>query len=93
MLDIVISGVGSLQDWEGTIMEFYSWGKVAPHCSLLGSRWSNWYARCNAGIAGFQHISRCLSSVLLYDKWLQKLPRASVGMGERKQSFTCSNEF
>src|ERR1700733_9702565 len=71
ILDIVISGVGSLQDREGTIMEFYNWGKVAPHCSLSGSPWSNWYARCNAGIAGFQHISRCLGSVLLYDKWLQ----------------------
>src|SRR5580692_7478861 len=50
--------------------------------------------RCGAaGPVVFQHISRCLGSVLLYDKWLQKPPRPNVGMGERKQSFTCSNEF
>jgi hypothetical protein len=35
-LDIVISGVGALQGWEGTIMEFYGRGKVAPHCSPVG---------------------------------------------------------
>ena len=50
--------------------------------------------RCGAARPGvFRHISRCLGSVLLYDKWLHKPPRSNVGMGERKQSFTCSNEF
>src|SRR5580692_10251001 len=71
ILDIM---AGSLRDQTGAITESYDRGKVQPNRDAG--------IRCGAARpVVFRHISRCLGSVLLYDKWLHKPPACQRGDG------------